>query len=87
MGWAALAASFSTVSSAVPKAQGMAPASRMWRVRRRVSTPAMPGRRWRTRKEPRSWFALQLLGRRARSRTTTPVQKGRALSSSSWATP
>ena len=65
----AIAAAFSAVSSAVPKAPGMAPASRMWRVRRRVSMPAMPATPWRRRKPSRSPSLRQLLRRRASSRT------------------
>ena len=76
------AACLSVASSAVPNAPGMAPASRRWRVRRRVSMPAMPGTPWRRRKASRSASLRQLLRRRARSRTMTPRQKGRALSSS-----
>ena len=68
-------------------AHGMAPASRMWRVRRRVSTPAMPGTPWRVSQVPRSSTARQLDGRRASSRTTTPRQCGRRLSWSSGLTP
>ena len=37
-----------TAVSSVPNAPGMAPASRRWRVSRRVSMPAMPGTPWRT---------------------------------------
>ena len=50
-----------SASSAVPNAPGMAPASRRWRVRRRVSTPAMPGTPWRRRKASRSPSLRQLL--------------------------
>ena len=39
----ATAAALRATSSPAPNAPGIAPASRMWRVRRRVSTPAMPG--------------------------------------------
>jgi hypothetical protein len=85
--FSAAAASFRVLSSAVPKAHGMEPASRRWRVRRRVSTPVMAGTPWRARKEHRSSDERQLLGRRERSRTITPRQKGRWLSSSSGATP
>ena len=42
----AAAAALSVASSAVPNAPGIAPASRMWRVSRRVSMPAMPGTPW-----------------------------------------
>ena len=83
----ASAASFNVRSSADPKAHGIDPASRMWRVRRRVSTPVMAGTPWRVSQLPRSSAARQLLGRLARSRTTTPRQKGRLLSSSARATP
>ncbi len=83
----ASAAAFRVVSSVVPKAAGMAPASRMCRVRRRVSTPAMPGTPWRSSHAPSSSAARQLDGRRASSRTTTPRQNGLWLSSSRWVTP
>ena len=73
--------------SAVPKAPGMAPASRRCLVNRRVSTPAMPGTSWDRSKSSRSASARQLLRRRARSRTTTPRQYGRRLSWSSALTP
>ena len=82
-----LAASFRVRSSAVPNAHGIEPASRMWRVRRRVSTAEIPGTPWLVSQLPRSSAARQLLGRRARSRTTTPRQNGRRLSSSAAATP
>ncbi len=39
----ACAAASSVSRSATPNAPGIAPAERMWRVRRRVSMPAMPG--------------------------------------------
>ena len=39
----ACAAASSVSRSATPNAPGIAPAERMWRVRRRVSIPAMPG--------------------------------------------
>jgi hypothetical protein len=83
----ATAAAFSVTSSAVPKAPGIEPASRMWRVSRRVSTAAMPGTPWRRRKASRSPSDRQLLRRRANSRTTNPLQNGRRLSSSAPVTP
>ena len=46
-----------STSSAVPNAPGMAPASRRWRVSRRVSMPAMPGTPWRRRNASRSRVA------------------------------
>ena len=82
-----VAAAASVARSAVPKAPGMAPASRRWRVRRRVSIPAIPGTPWVRSSPSRSSSARQLLRRLARSRTTTPRQNGRRLSLSSGLTP
>ena len=52
--------------------------SRRWRVRRRVSIPVMPGTPCSTQQVVEDRSARQLLGRRARSRTITPEQNGRA---------
>src|SRR5205823_1657780 len=76
-----------TADSSVPDAPGSGPASRRWRVSGRVSMPAMPGTRWRRRNSSRLSVARQLLGRRASSRTSTPAQNGRRLSTSSGFTP
>ena len=80
---AAAAAARSSASGAVPKAQGMAPTRRRWRVSRRVSTPVMAAKPWRTRKASSPSVDLQFEGTAVRSRTTTPSQRGRGASSSS----
>ena len=52
-----------------------------------VFNTVMPATPWRARKASRDSVERQLLGRRARSRTTTPRQNGRTLSSSAGVTP
>ncbi len=68
------AASLRVTSSAVPKAPAMAPASRMWRVRRRVSMPVIPGTPDALSHESRSRLDRQFDGRSVMSRTITPRQ-------------
>jgi hypothetical protein len=70
--WAA--ARMSACSPVVPIAHGSAPASRTWRVSRRVSTPVMAGTPRRTKKSSNPSSDRQLLPTETRSRVTTPLQ-------------
>ena len=65
----------------------IAPRSRRWRVKARVSTPEMPTTPWARSSSSRERVARQLLGTRAGSRTTYPATQICRDSGSSSLTP
>jgi hypothetical protein len=81
------ASSASGSVSVVEMPTRIAPRSRRWRVRARVSTPEIPTTPWVRSSSSRVRTERQLLGTRAGSRTTYPATQMRRDSGSSSLTP